>query len=150
MRSLQIQQLDNRMSDLSALAKAGKPPIGWVKAVRTTIGMSLEQLGRRLSITKQSARAIEKREADGAITIKSLQEAAKALDMQLVYGFVANDGSLDALIDRKANELATKIVKRTSHSMKLEGQENTVERIQQAVQERAAAIKREMPKTLWD
>ncbi|HTH57840.1 MAG TPA: helix-turn-helix domain-containing protein, partial [Cyclobacteriaceae bacterium] len=123
---------------------------GWVKAVRTTIGMSLEQLGRRLSITKQSARAIEKREADGAITIKSLQEAAKALDMQLVYGFVANDGSLDALIDRKANELATKIVKRTSHSMKLEGQENTVERIQQAVQERAAAIKREMPKTLWD
>jgi len=34
--------------------------------------------------------------------VKSLRETANALDMQLVYGLVPKDGSLDALIDRKA------------------------------------------------
>ena len=45
--------------------------------------------------------------------------------MQLVYGFVPNDGSLDALIEKRANELATQIVMRTSNTMKLEDQGNT-------------------------
>ena len=35
---------------------------------------------------------MENREKDGSITIKALKEIAKALDMQLVYGFVPNDG----------------------------------------------------------
>lgn len=70
--------------------------------------------------------------------------------MQLVYGFVPNDGSLEALIERKAKELATQIVMRTNNSMKLEDQENSKQRIEKAIQERAFAIKTEMLKTLWD
>jgi hypothetical protein len=70
--------------------------------------------------------------------------------MHLVYGFVPKDGSLDALIDRKARELATQIVLRTSQTMKLEDQENTPERIKKAIEERANAIKAEMPKMLWN
>jgi predicted DNA-binding mobile mystery protein A len=101
-------------------------------------------------MTKQSVREIEQREKDGSITIKSLREAAKALDMQLVYGFVPVDGSLDALIDRKARELAMQIVLRTSNSMKLEDQENSKQRIEKAIEERAALIKHDMPKALWD
>jgi predicted DNA-binding mobile mystery protein A len=150
MKDLQILQLNERMLAYTGLQKIAKPSIGWIKAIRTTIGMSLEQLGNKLSITKQSVRAIEKREADGAITIRSMQEVAKALDMQFVYAFVPMDGSLEALIDRKANELARKIVMRTSQSMRLEGQENTEQRIKAAIQERVANIKSEMPKSLWD
>jgi hypothetical protein len=75
---------------------------------------------------------------------------ANALDMQLVYGFVPKDGSLDALVDRKAREMANQIVMRTSNTMKLEDQENSPERIEKAIEERAAVIKSEMPKTLWD
>jgi hypothetical protein len=40
--------------------------------------------------------------------------------MQLLYGFVPNDGSLDALIEKRAAELATQIVFRTSNTRKLE------------------------------
>jgi hypothetical protein len=83
-------------------------------------------------------------------TIKSLREIAHALDMQLVYGFVPNDGSLDALIEKRATELATKIVLRTNNTMKLEDQGNTNERIKKAIKERANEIKNEMPKILWD
>ncbi len=101
-------------------------------------------------MTRQGVLDFEKREQEGAVSLKSLREAARALDMQLVYGFIPNDGSLDALIDRKAKELATQIVLRTSNSMKLEDQENTKQRIEKAIKERAAELKYEMPKTLWD
>jgi predicted DNA-binding mobile mystery protein A len=149
-KSLQIQQLNSKMLAFASLQKITPPPTGWVKAIRAAIGMSMLQLGNRLSITKQSVQDIERREKDGSITIKALKETAKALDMQLVYGFVPNDGSLEALIERKAKELATKIVLRTSNTMKLEDQENTKQRIEKAIQERATIIKNEMPKTLWD
>ena len=110
----------------------------------------MQQLGRKLSITKQSIQDIENREKEGAITIKALSELGKALDMRLVYGFVPNDGSLDALIEKKAAQLAATIVLRTSNTMKLEDQENSRERIKKAIQEKTAELKNEMPKILWD
>ena len=149
-KSLQIQQLNSKMLAYASLQKVAPPPTGWIKAIRNAIGMSMLQLGNRLSITKQSVQDIERREKDGSVTIKALREAARALDMQLVYGFVPNDGSLELLIERKAQELATKIVMRTNNTMKLEDQENTKQRIEKAIQERTTIIKTEMPKTLWD
>lgn len=147
---LQIQQLNSKMQVYTSLQKIAPPPIGWIKAIRTAIGMSMLQLGKRLSITKQSVLDMEAREKDGSITIKALREAAKALDMQLVYGFIPVDGSLEKLINRKATELATQIVLRSSNTMKLKDQENTKQRIEKAIEERAIVIKNEMPKTLWD
>ncbi|MFZ1527975.1 MAG: mobile mystery protein A [Ferruginibacter sp.] len=149
-KSLQIQQLNSKMLAYASLQKLAPPPTGWIKAIRNAIGMSMQQMGNRLNITKQSVQDIERREKDGSITIKALREAAKALDMQLVYGFVPMDGSLEAFIDRKAKELAKQIVIRTSNSMKLEDQENSIQRIEKAIEERAIMIKNEMPKTLWD
>jgi len=148
--SLQLQQLNNKMGDFALLKQVAIPPTGWIKAIRTAIGMSMQQLGKKLSVSKQAILDIEKREKSGSITIKSLKEIARALDMQLVYGFVPNDGSLELLIERKAKELATQIVMRTNNTMKLEAQENTKQRIVKAIQERTTIIKTEMPKTLWD
>ena len=70
--------------------------------------------------------------------------------MHLVYGLVPKDGSIEKLIDRKAKELATRIVLRTSNTMKLEDQENTQQRLKKAIEERTAVIKNELPKILWD
>ncbi len=149
-RALQLQQLNSKMQSFAALKELVKPPNGWVKTIRISLGMSMQQLGKRLSITKQGVLDMEKRELEGAITIKSLQQIAHAMDMQLVYGFVPNDGSLDALIEKRATALATQIVMRTANHMKLENQANSEERIESAIKERAAAIQREMPKILWD
>ena len=149
-KSLQLQQLNHKMQVFASLKKVPVPPTGWIKAIRLALGMSAQQLSKRLSITKQGVQDMENREKEGSVTIKSLRETAKAFDMQLIYGFVPNDGSLEALIERKAKELATQIVLRTSNSMKLEDQENSQRRIKKAIEERAEAIKKEMPKTLWD
>lgn len=149
-KSLQLQQLNSKMRGFASLKQVAMPPTGWIKAIRTAIGMSMQQLGNKLNVSKQGIMDIEKREKDGSITIKSLREIARAMDMQLVYGFVPNDGSLDALIEKRATELATQIVMRTAHTMKLEDQANSKKRIETAIRERATAIKNEMPKILWD
>jgi predicted DNA-binding mobile mystery protein A len=104
------------MLDFASLKQEATPPTGWIKAIRTAIGMSMQQLGKKLNISKQGVMDIEKREKEGSITIKSLREVARAMDMKLVYGFVPNNGSLDALIERRATELATQIVMRTANN----------------------------------
>lgn len=147
---LQIEQMESKIRGFSVASKVPVPPSGWLKAIRLSLGMSMQQFADKLSITRQSARGIEIREREGSITLKSLREAAEALDMQLVYGLVPKDGSIDALIDRKARELATQIVSRTSISMKLEDQENSKERLQRAIEEMVIALKNDLPKILWD
>ena len=148
--SLQLQQLNSKMLGFALLKQVAMPPTGWIKAIRTAIGMSMQQLGNKLNVSKQGVMDIEKRERDGSITIKSLREIARAMDMQLVYGFVPNEGSLEAPIEKRATELATQIVMRTANTMKLEDQAISQKRIETAIKERAAAIKNEMPKILWD
>jgi len=149
-KTLQFQQLSNKMLAFASLQKVAAPPTGWLKAVRLALGMSSQQVANKLSVTRQGVQDMERREKDGSITIKALRKVANALDMQLVYGFVPKDGSMDALVDRKARELAKQIVLRTSNTMKLEDQENSQERIEKAIEERATSIKSEMPKPLWD
>jgi hypothetical protein len=79
-----------------------------------------------------------------------LREAADALDMKFVYGIIPKDGSIELMIEKRAKELAQKIVLRTSNSMKLEDQENSGERIEKAIQEKTEEIKEELPKYLWE
>ncbi len=149
-RSLQRQQMNSKMMGYASLKMVAVPPTGWIKAIRSALGMSMQQLGNKLNISRQGVMDMEKREKNGSITIKALREIARAMDMQLVYGFVPNAGSLDALIEKRATELATQIVMRTANTMKLEDQANSKKRIEAAIRERAAAIQNDMPKILWD
>ncbi|MGJ7032055.1 mobile mystery protein A [Niabella hirudinis] len=149
-KNLQIQQLDAKMHHYNALQKIKTPATGWLKAVRTTLGISLKQLSDRLQTSKQNIAMMERREKDGAISIKNLRMIAEALDMKLVYGLVPKDTTLEQLIERKAKELATTIVLRTSQSMKLEGQQNKDARIKKAIEEKTRIFKNEIPKILWD
>src|ERR1700679_147520 len=93
-----LRQLDKKLKAFQPLQGA-MPTKGWVSVIRKTLNMSLRQLGDRMSITPQSIRDIEKRETEGTISLKALREAAEALDMTLVYGFIPKDGSLEKMID---------------------------------------------------
>jgi predicted DNA-binding mobile mystery protein A len=149
-KQLKINQLSKKSKELKAIGDIMAPPTGWIKAIRLALGMSARQLGARLHITRQGVQEMEKREKDGAITVQSLRDVAQAMDMHFVYCFIPKDGTFEALIDRKARELATRIVMRTSQSMRLEDQENSPRRIEKAIEERTEAIKNEIPKSLWD
>jgi predicted DNA-binding mobile mystery protein A len=147
---LVIRQLDKKMQALRPLEEWPVPASGWIALFRVTLKISLRQLGNKLFVTSQGMKRIEKRDADGTLSLNGLKAAAAALNMKLVYGFIPQDGSLERMIERKALEMAQKIVQRTSTTMKLEDQENSEERIKQAILEMAEDIKREIPTQLWD
>ncbi len=147
---LLIEQLDRKFQTLSAIDGLHIPAEGWIYSVRTALRMTLKQLGAKLNITAQSVKEIEQREKSGSITLNSLKEVGNALDLQFVYGFIPKEKSLNAMIDKRAREIAEKIVLRTSTTMSLEDQQNTSERIKKAIDDLAKEIKSEMPRYLWD
>jgi predicted DNA-binding mobile mystery protein A len=149
-RKLLIEQLDRKLRPFLGSEMIIIPDNGWINTIRTTINMTLEQLGKKLNMTKQGAKRIEESEAAGTITIKSLKEVGNALEMKFVYGFVPMDGSIDSLIDRKARILADKIILRTNHNMMLEDQEIEKENLKNAIEDLSKEIKLGLKKTLWD
>ena len=126
------------------------PPRGWINAFRTAMNMSLVQLAKRLKKTSVSVKEIEEREQNKTITLNKLMEVAEELDLQFVYALLPKEASIETIIEKRALQVAREIVMRTSHSMKLEEQENREERLQRAIKDRAEQIKQEMPKYLWD
>jgi len=149
-KNLIRDQLDSKIVKFANLQEVVVPPEGWIYSIRQGINMSLRQLGQRMSITPQSVKEIEEREKNDTISIKVLKQVASALNMKFVYGFVPSQQSLEGMIEKRAEELAKSIVERTSIQMGLEDQKNTPERIDKAIKEKAAELKNEMPKMLWD
>lgn len=148
--NLLAKQASNKMTVLTPLAQFVPPAEGWLRMIRAALNMSMRQLGVRMSITPQSVLDMERREKEGTVSLKMLKEAAEALDMHFVYGFVPKDGSLEQMIERKAFEAAARIVSRTHTTMTLEGQGNTEQRLKDATKELAGEIVRDMPGKLWD
>jgi len=149
-KTLIIKQLDQKLKQLSGLDSVPAPAGGWIKSIRTAINMSLRQLGNKLGTNVASVNELEKREIEGAITIKKMNEVARALDMKFTYAFIPKTGTLENMIEKRAKELATEIVLRTSQTMKLEDQQNSDTRINDAIRERTEELKNELPKILWD
>jgi predicted DNA-binding mobile mystery protein A len=149
-QKLILDQIDRKILRFKRIEDLTIPSSGWVYAIRQSLGISLRQLGKLMGITPQSVKEIEERENNGTISLNVLKQFGKSLDMKLVYGFIPAEKSLDKIIEKRATELAEKIVKRTSVSMGLEDQENNPKRIQKAIKEKANEIKLEMPKYLWD
>lgn len=149
-RLLLIEQLDSKLMRFREVEDVVSPSVGWIKSIRTSLKMSLRQLGKRLNVSPQSVGDMERREAEGTITLNSLKELASALDMRLVYGFIPKEESVEQMIEKRAKEIATEIVSRTNTTMTLEDQQNSKDRIKKAIEQKAEEIKYEMPKYLWD
>lgn len=149
-RKLMIEQLDQKLQPFSETRKVLVPERGWVKTVRTALNMTMAQLGTKLNMTRQGVNRIEESETNGTITLNSLNDVAKAMDLKLVYALVPRDGTINDLIQIKAEELAKKIVLRTNQNMKLENQGIGDEKLAETIKELAEEIKNEMRRSLWD
>lgn len=149
-KKLLTEQLDQKLAKFKDAGMVLVPQKGWVNTIRTTLNMTRDQLGAKLKLTKGAIQKIEEREATGQITINKLRDIGQALEMQFVYGFVPKDGTIDNLINSKAEKLAQKIVLRTNQNMKLENQGIGDDKINESIKDLANEIKREMRKSLWD
>ena len=142
----QLDETLNRFGPLKAIASPGK---GWIRAIRDALGMTGEQLAKRLKVNKQRVSRIEQDERLGNVTLKTLRSVADALDCKFVYGFVPNE-SLEQTVRNQAESVALKRMDRSNQTMRLEKQELSEEEKAKAMNALIQDIVEEMPKSLWD
>src|SRR5476649_1562920 len=112
------EQLDKRFSKLRPLAQTTRPSRGWIRAIREALGMTTGQLAKRLGVQQPRVIELERGEADGNITVKSLERAAKALGCRLVYTFVPEKPLADT-IRQRASVIAERQLASVEHTMRL-------------------------------
>lgn len=149
-RKLMIDQLDQRIQPFLAARRVLTPERGWINNIRTSLNMTMAQLGSKLGITRQAVKKIEEGEVNGSISIGKLRDVAEALDLKLVYCMVPQDGTIDEMIQVKAEKLARHIVLRTNQNMKLEAQGIGDEKLNSTIKDLAIEIKRELKRSIWD
>jgi predicted DNA-binding mobile mystery protein A len=143
------RQLDKRLTLLSYSSAFARPPRGWIKAIRESLGMTTAQLARRIGVGQSRAVDIEKAEVTGSITMDSLARAARALDCELVYALVPRR-PLEATVEDRATRLAARRVMATRHSMALEDQSVAEEDEREQVRQLAKRLAERSGSELWE
>lgn len=112
--------LDARLGGVDV--DAMRPPAaGWVKSVRSALGMSAAELGSRMGVSRQAVYSLQASEVAGTVRLESLQRAADALDCKLVYALVPRT-TLQGTVEAEAERLVDIEHAAVAQTMALEGQ----------------------------
>jgi predicted DNA-binding mobile mystery protein A len=148
-KKLAREQLDETMKSFEPLKAMSAPRKGWIRAIRDTLGMTGEQLAKRLEVNQQRVARIEQDEVLGKVTLNTMQNVAEAMDCVFVYGVVARN-SLEQIARRQAEVVAKKRMAQSNQMMRLEKQELSEAEKVKALQNLIDEIVETMPKSLWD
>ncbi len=144
-----LEQLDTGLVRFTPLREVPPPRNGWIRALRNALGMSGRQLGKRLGVSKMRVADMERAEAAGATSLKTLRRAAEAMDCVLVYALVPKT-SLKETLRKQARQKARQDTARAVHTMGLEDQALSREESGKAMEMATESLLDKMPKTLWD
>ena len=111
--------------------------------------MSTYALARRLGVQQPSVAITEKNESSGLVNLATLSRYAEALECELVHALVPRE-SLQAMLDRRIQAAARRMVEHTAHSMALEQQRPSNGALENQVAALASELRRELPRWLWD
>ena len=147
--ALKLRQLGDALQPLAARPLPERPRGGWLKAVRSALGLTTRQLATRIGLAQSTVVAAEKREAAETISLGQLRRLADALDCELRYLLVPRT-PLSAQVEAQAERKARERVAAVAHTMALEAQRPGADFEQQQV----AALKDELLRgrrsRLWD
>lgn len=118
--SLARKQLERRLAPLRDLTLTA-PPKGWTKAIRESLGMTARQLAARMGVAPSRVPTIEKAEVTGATTLRTLRQAAAAMNCAFVYAYVPIE-PLEDILRERALQKTKEDVARLDHTMRLENQ----------------------------
>lgn len=93
------KQLERRLAPLRGMGVEA-PRRGWVRAIRDSLGMTARQLAVRMGVAASRIPTIEHAEATGATTLRTLRQAAAAMNCTFVYSFVPIKPLDDIVRDR--------------------------------------------------
>jgi predicted DNA-binding mobile mystery protein A len=133
------------------LADSMPPPTGgWARSIREALGMTRDQLARRLDVSISTINTLERNEARGKISLDSLQRLARGMDCHVVYAIVPNSGkTLQAIMRERAQSVAQKQMGRVSHTMNLEKQGLNKKQEQRQLQRLVESLLAGNHKRLW-
>lgn len=120
-KKLKLQQTDKALNSWRNSTLAARPPEGWIRTIRESLGMTTVAYAKRLGMTDSGVRNIEKSEANDAITLATLRKMAEALDCEVKYALVPKK-SLREMRQTQAEHIARKQIEPLAHSMVLEAQ----------------------------
>ena len=146
---LRVRQLDQSLGSFRSLMERRPPEGGWARTIREAIGMSQRQLAERMGVSKRTIQSAERNEARRKIQLESLQALAEGLDCELVYAFVPRE-SLQASLEKRAENLARRMVETVSISMELEEQGVPDDERQRQIEELASDLLASRPRDFWD
>lgn len=143
------EQLQTDFNDLNELAKKPTPTTGWIRVIRQALGMTTYQLAKRIGCTQSNVVALERREKAGNISLKALEQTAKAMNCRCVYFFVPQK-PLAQIMEDQARLIVKKRLQAVAHSMKLEQQDLTPEQVKQQEESLVSELLLDRPKFLWE
>jgi predicted DNA-binding mobile mystery protein A len=112
---LRRKQTEEMLRPYRALSGTAKPPGGWVRGIRTALGMSAAQLAARLGVIRQTVEAYERSEAAEKITLETLNRLAQAMNCRLVYALVP-EKALDGIQRDRAKVVADALLQAAADS----------------------------------
>ncbi|WP_342278554.1 mobile mystery protein A [Candidatus Tisiphia endosymbiont of Myopa tessellatipennis] len=145
LRKLTCKQLMNQLSPLQNIII---PSNGWLKTIRTAIGMTSQQLARRCGVSKQRILRIENDEVLMKTTLATLEKVASQLGCKLVYAIVPEKNLLN-IIEEQAERTAIDRLKKISHSMILEDQKVIDKKQQEQIEILKEELMKNNIKTIW-
>jgi predicted DNA-binding mobile mystery protein A len=149
MKDLKLRQVSRELSRFSQIGTVIKPAGGWIKTIRESMFMSTHQFAKRLGVAQQRISALERAEQNGVIKIKSLEQAANALNCRLVY-FLLPEEPLETILENRAKLVAKKRIEESSHSMDLEAQSISQEEKDRQINQLARDLLEKHHKSLWE
>jgi predicted DNA-binding mobile mystery protein A len=139
-------KVDNAAANLGGLKT---PPEGWMRTVRTALGMSGSDVAKKMGVTRALITKVEHAELTGGVTLKSMQVMADAMGCRFVYAIIPSSGRVEDLITAQARKKAKGIVETASKHMALENQKLPDDNIAQEVERLTREITQEMPSDFW-
>lgn len=113
-------QLDREFAELKVRLPS-RPKQGWIAEIRSLLMMTTAQLARRIGVSQSVVSNFEKSEREGAITLRSLEKIASALECDFHYFFVPKKG-LETELYERAEKLYEQSEVSLEQHMRLEGQ----------------------------
>lgn len=148
----QRQLVDAKLQPWLQARNTDMPLDGWLKAIRTALGLTAAELAKRADLQASDVLHLEKREVLKSASLAALDRAAKAMNCRLTWAIVPETPyhSLSEIVEKRAQKLALKLVKAVDQTMQLEAQGISAEASKKQAEDLAMELIRNGDPRIWD
>jgi transcriptional regulator with XRE-family HTH domain len=88
-------EMERRLRPLRRARQARKPSEGWLRAMRQAMGIPVREIAEFMHFTPKMVFQMERSEQKNQISMRRLEDMARAMQCDLVYGLVPWQRSLE-------------------------------------------------------